>query len=501
MRQPARGAPARGEGRRQPLEAVDPSHLLDQVDLARDILAPQRRHGDVQAVLGGLRLKIERVQDLRLAFARDGHAEDRLHASLAQADHLGRRALGGDVDRPRHERRAAQLEHQARSDGLRVQALLGRQALLEAARGLAAQPEHRRAAVDVRSVPGGDLEQHAGRLRRHLRARAAHQPRDRRGPLGVLDHDHLVVERARLTIERLHPLALVCPAHGQARAGDTVQIEGVQRLAGEQHRVVGDVDDVVDRPLPRRPQPRPQPQRRRRDRHLLEDPRGEARAQLGAIDVHLGARERPGRAGILLPGRPGERRTTGRVQLPRHPVDAEAVRAVGRDLELEHLDRDRQHVGQRGAGRELGVRTFVEHEDAIGGRARIDLELVLGEDHPFRGHPPQLRRAQLAAVGHQRTGPGDRDRLPGRDVGGAADDRRRRPILIAEVDRAHLQPVGVRVLGRLQHAAYHEPRRRADAPPVDRLDLRAGHRQALLDPVHVELGVAVFAQPWQRDLH
>ncbi len=40
----AGGAAARGEGRRQALEPVDARDLLDQVDLARDVVAPQRRH-------------------------------------------------------------------------------------------------------------------------------------------------------------------------------------------------------------------------------------------------------------------------------------------------------------------------------------------------------------------------------------------------------------------------------------------------------------------------
>ena len=38
-----------------------------------------------------------------------------------------------------------------------------------------------------------------------LRARAAHQPGDRGRALGVLDHDHLAVERARLAVERRAP--------------------------------------------------------------------------------------------------------------------------------------------------------------------------------------------------------------------------------------------------------------------------------------------------------
>ena len=61
------------------------------------------------------------------------------------------------------------------------------------------------------------------------------------------------VERARLPVERLHLLAVVGAAHRQARAGDAVEVERVQRLAAEQHRVVGDVDDVVDRRAARRP--------------------------------------------------------------------------------------------------------------------------------------------------------------------------------------------------------------------------------------------------------
>ena len=148
--------------------------------------------------------------------------------------------------------------------------------------------------MDVRAVPGGDLQQHARGVRLHLRARAAHHARDRRRALGVLDHDHLGVERARLAVERVHLLALPRAAHRQAPAGDAVEVERVQRLAGQQHRVVGDVDHVVDRPLPGRHQPRLQPRRRWRDRDVLEHARGEARAELGTLDRHLArAVERP----------------------------------------------------------------------------------------------------------------------------------------------------------------------------------------------------------------
>ena len=49
------GAAARGQRGRQLLQAVDPRDLLDQVDLARDVHASQRRHRHVEAVALGAR--------------------------------------------------------------------------------------------------------------------------------------------------------------------------------------------------------------------------------------------------------------------------------------------------------------------------------------------------------------------------------------------------------------------------------------------------------------
>ena len=79
------------------------------------------------------------------------------------------------------------------------------------------------------------------------------------------------------------------PAHDEPPAGDAVEVEGVQRAADEQHHVVGDVDDVVDRALPGGHQARLEPRRRRADRHVLEGAGGEARAQVGGLDDDLDA--------------------------------------------------------------------------------------------------------------------------------------------------------------------------------------------------------------------
>ncbi len=366
--------------------------------------------------------------------------------------------------------------------------------------------------MDRGAVPRGDLHQHARRLGLDLGARAAHQPGDRRRPVGVLDHDHLRVERARLPVERLHLLVLTGTAHGQPAAGDAVEVEGMQRLARQQHRVVGDVDDVVDRTLPGGHQPRLQPGRRRTDLDVLEYARGEARAQLGALDDHLGAVEPPVATLVLEPRLGRERRGGRRVQLARDAVHAETVGAVGRDLELDHVGLDRQDVGERRAGGELRVELQpVEHHDPLPSGA--DLQLALGQDHPFGDDTAELGLLELRAIGHHRPRPGDGDGLPGGDVGGTAHDCRGRPLapVIAavaiqpagrpEVDLAHAQPVGVGVRLHVEHTPDDEAVGAAHTVVMDRLDLRPGQRQALLDLVYVERRVTVFPEPCERHAH
>ena len=117
-----------------------------------------------------------------------------------------------------------------------------------------------------------------------------------------------------------------------------------------------------------------------------------------------------------------------RVQVARHAVDAHQVGPVGRDLELEHLVGDRQVLGERRAHRDVAV----EHHDPV--VVLADADLVLGQDHPARLHAAQLRLAERRAVGHDRARQRHRHRLPGGDVGRAADDRLR--LVAAHVDLA-----------------------------------------------------------------
>ena len=86
-----------------------------------------------------------------------------------------------------------------------------------------------------------------------LRAHAAHDAGDRRRAVGVGDQAVVGVQDAGLAVERHDLLAVARAAHDEPAAGDAVGVEGVQRLAEQEHRVVRDVDDVVDRALARRP--------------------------------------------------------------------------------------------------------------------------------------------------------------------------------------------------------------------------------------------------------
>ncbi len=274
----------------------------------------------------------------------------------------------------------------------------------------------------------------------------------------------------------------------------------MQRLAAGQHRVVRHVDDVGDRPHPGRHQPRLQPGRRGADRHVLEHARHEALAAVG-LDRHGGALDGTARAGILCPGRRRQSRARRGMDLPRDAVEAEAVRPVGRDLQLEHVRGDRQHLGERGARRETvrgrAVAVGREHHDPRSLDA--DLQLRLAEDHPRRLDAAQLRLAQPGPVGHDGAGLRDRDRLPCGDVRRAADDLRRR--LAAEVDRADAQAVGVGVLLGAQHLPDHEPLDGGHAVAHDALDLGPRQRQPLGQRGRVEAGLDVLVQPAQRDLH
>ncbi len=146
--------------------------------------------------------------------------------------------------------------------------------------------------------------------------------------------------------------------------------------------------------------------------------------------------------------------------------------------------------------RAVGDQLVEDHDPGV---LDPDGDLVLGEDHPLGLDAAELGLLQLHAARHHRAGPGDRDRLPGLDIGGAAHDLR--DVIAADVDPADAQAVGVGVAAGLEHLADDEVLERVDAVVVDGLDLRAGHREALLDLPGREAGVRVGVEPFQGRAH
>ena len=269
----------------------------------------------------------------------------------------------------------------------------------------------------------------------------------------------------------------------------------MQRLAGAEHHVVGDVHHVRDRALPGRHQALLEPGRRGPELYVFEHARGEAKADLG-VDLDrdvVGGGVGAARLGVRAGGIRGQRRGRDGVQVARDSVDGHRVRPVGGDLELEHLVGDRQVIGQRCAG----LKRIGEHHDAV--VVLPDSKLVLGEDHAARLDSAQLCLPQLRPVGHDRPGQRHRDGLPGRHVRGAAHDRLGSGV--AYVDQADAEPVGVWVLVGLEHPADDELGEIAHAHPVQALDLVSGHRQGVGDLLGAQAGVAVGAQPGERNPH
>jgi hypothetical protein len=108
-----------------------------------------------------------------------------------------------------------------------------------------------------------------------------------------------------------------------------------------------------------------------------------------------------------------------------------------------------------------------------------EVDLVLGEDHPVGELAAHLALLELEAVREHGAGERDGDRRAGAEVPRAADDLPR--LALAQVDLRQLQPIGVRVLDRLEHLADAKEAEVAvgigDAARLDPLDLGRRDRQ------------------------
>ena len=132
-----------------------------------------------------------------------------------------------------------------------------------------------------------------------------------------------------------------------------------------------------------------------------------------------------------------------------------------------------------------------------------ELELALREDHPVGDLAAELRLLEPQAAREDGAGQRDRDRRPGPEVPGAADDLAR--LALADVHAAELEAVGVRMLARLDHAPDLEEPVVAvlvgDPAPRDALDLAGRDREPVGDLLRRGRDLDVLAEPGERDLH
>ena len=204
--------------------------------------------------------------------------------------------------------------------------------------------DQRQIAAGVRSATGveaGTLDHHVDGVVLDLGIHAAHNAGQRHGALTVGDKAHTGVERALLAVERRELLILLGGANHHATAaiafGKGVQVKGVQRLTGEHHHIVGDVDDVVVRAHAQGVKALDHPVGRRADLHVAHDAGDIAVAQalVGDLDRKLVV----GRAaGLRLDG--GQLNVKIAIEngtgLAGHADHGQAVGTVGRDLAVEH---------------------------------------------------------------------------------------------------------------------------------------------------------------------
>ena len=320
------------------------------------------------------------------------------------------------------------------------------------------------------------------------------------GPTRITDEHRVRVQHALLAVEGRDPLAVPGPADIDRGAGDLVEVVGVHRLAEQHHHVVGDVDDVVDRPLADRRQACLQPERRWGDRYVREHAHGETRAKLRVGDRH---RKQLRSAAFALRGRVlgggvwSERRLGDGVQLAGDPVDGHVVGTVRAHLELEHVVAER-HVATGLLAHFERVRK--DHDAAAVG---TELDLGLREDHAVRLDPAELCAAELGAVRQDGSGQRDHDGLARRDVRRAADDRAH--VRAGELHGADVQAVRVGMRIGAHHLADPEEARVAvpgrHAHAQDPLELGAAQRQAYADLLGRQTGVAVLLEPGQGYAH
>ena len=465
------------DGRRHAAHAPQAQDLLDQIDLARQVGAEARRsdHKVLAVALDGAAQAGERALD---KVGLDVGTADGVHAGQAQLDAVDGLGRGEHVHIAGSDLAAGDLLNQRAGNVGNIHAAGLVNLTLKANGGVGDQ---RKVAAGVRGAAGveaGALDHHVDGVVLDLGIHAAHNAGQRHGALAVGDEAHAGVEHALLAVEGRELLILLGGANHHATVAIAlskgVQVKGVQRLTGEHHHVIGDVDDVVVRAHAQGVEALDHPVGRGADLHVAHDAGDVAVAQalVGNLDRKLVV----GRAaGLRLDG--GQLNVEIAIEngagLASHANHGQAVGAVGRDLAVEHGVARAHVLGKRhAAGRILG-------QDHDAGVVAAQAELARGAVHAHGHDAAKLALLDLDVAGQNCADHGRDDVVAGLEVLRAADDLQRSGIavgvevLVAHVDRAHIHVVAIGVRGLGKHLGGHHVVEGL-AHGVNRLDLGAG---------------------------
>ena len=349
--------------------------------------------------------------------------------------------------------------------------------LFKAAGGLRAHTERGSRAAHARAVEVRALKDDHGRVAHDLGVGAAHDAGDRDGLLLVADAEHVRREPARSAVERLDGLALARGAHDDLFAADAREVERVHGLTVLEHDVVCNVDDVVDRAHAAVAQALAHPRGGRADLDVAHHARGVARAERGIVDADadmiadvLAAAGHVGRVQLqgLVKGHGG---------LTRQTDHRQAVRAVGRDLKLDHMVVRADDGGDVVAG----LHAVLLHDpqavlDGVGVVMQRQTELLERAHHAVGCLAAQRAGVDLLAVGQQRAVKRDGYQVSDLLILCTGHDLDRR--IAAHIDLTDPHVVGVRVAHHLHNAARDNV---SDAvvQVLERLHLRAGEGHCL----------------------
>ena len=178
--------------------------------------------------------------------------------------------------------------------------------------------------------------------------------------------------------------------------------------------------------------------------------------------------------------------------LAGHAQHALAIGPVGGDFKIDNRVVQVQHLAHIGAGRPFAL----QDENAVHLRAGIvpffQAELLPGAEHPIRDHAPQLALFDVHPVGKMGVVKGGGHQGPLKNVVRAGDDLHR--FVLANVDLADLQFIGVRMFLQLGDPAYHHTVH-GGGQILDAFHLEAAHHHFIAQLLHRHVDVHIPLEP------